>query len=158
MHPALPREVRADARAEADRLNAAICALTADGNEISRLAGATIGTEVAADLLEVLVVREKLRGTSMEIESLTDRVLAALTQAGRSIQQDGKAVQDMAHARESGAEVGQADTGTQASDTGAAWGDCGLGTRQPGYLADISFDTIKYFCDRSARRGFTKCY
>jgi SAM-dependent methyltransferase len=100
VHPALPREVCANARAGTDRLNAAICALTADGSEIPRLAGATIGTEVGTDLLEVLVVREKLSGALMEIEGLTNRVLTALTQAGRSIQQDGKPVQEMARARE----------------------------------------------------------
>jgi hypothetical protein len=98
LHPALPASVRTNARAGTDRLNAAICAFNADGGDIPRLAAATIGSEVGVDLLETLVVREALVGRSMEIDGLTDRVLAALTQAGRSIQRDGKPVGDMVQA------------------------------------------------------------
>jgi SAM-dependent methyltransferase len=99
VHPALPAAVRANARAGTDRLNAAICTFNADGGDLPRLAAATIGSEVGADLLETLVVREKLGGRSMEIEGLTDRVLAALAHVGRSIQRDGKPVEDMVEAR-----------------------------------------------------------
>jgi SAM-dependent methyltransferase len=99
VHPALPAAVRANARVGTDRLNAAICAFNADGGEIPRLAAATIGSEVGADLLEILVVRETLSDRSMEIVGLTDRVLAALTRAGRSIQHDGRPVEDMVQAR-----------------------------------------------------------
>jgi SAM-dependent methyltransferase len=99
LHPALPVAVRTNARAGTDRLNAAICAFNADGGDIPRLAAATIGSEVGVDLLETLVVREALGGRSMEIDGLTDRVRAALTQAGRSVQRDGKPVGDMNQAR-----------------------------------------------------------
>jgi SAM-dependent methyltransferase len=99
VHPALPTAVRTNARAGIDRLNEAICAFSADGGDIPRLAAAAIGSEVAVSPLETLVVWEKLSGRPMEAEGLTDRVLAALTQAGRSIQRDGKPVQDMAQAR-----------------------------------------------------------
>jgi hypothetical protein len=98
-HPALPAAVRRNARAATDRLNRAICAFNADGGDIPRLAAAAIGSEIGSDLLETLVVREQLDDRSLEIEGLADRVLAALTQAGRSIQREGKPVQDMVQAR-----------------------------------------------------------
>jgi hypothetical protein len=99
VHPALPEAVRANARGSTDRLNATICAFIADGGDIARLAAATIGSELGVEALEALVVREKLSGRSMEVDALTDRILAALTQAGRTVQRDGKPVQDMTEAR-----------------------------------------------------------
>ncbi len=99
VHPTLPRAMRATARDSTDRLNAAICAFNVDGGEVPRLAGSTIGSEVAIDMLEMLVVAENLARRPMEIEGLTDRVLAGLTQAGRSIQQDGKPIRDLVQAR-----------------------------------------------------------
>ena len=104
VHPAMPEAVWSDARAGTDRLNAAICAYAADGGDIGRLAAATTGTCVAAanrpmSPLEMLVIREKLSGRPLEVEALTDRVLAALTQAGRSVQRDGKVIQDMVQTR-----------------------------------------------------------
>jgi len=98
-YPALPEAVRARARPGTDRLNAAIGTINADGGDIARLAAATTGAEVPADLLETLVVREKLGGQSMEIEGLTDRILATVAQAGRAVQRDGKPVQDTGEAR-----------------------------------------------------------
>jgi len=98
-HPALPEAVRSRARAGTDRLNAAIGTVNAEGGDISRLAAATTGSEVAADPLETLMVREKLSGRSMEIDELTDRVVAELKQAGRIMQRDGKPVQDAGEAR-----------------------------------------------------------
>jgi hypothetical protein len=99
VHPGLPEAVRSQARAGTDRLNAAIGSINADGGDIARLAAATTGSEVGADPLETLMVREKLSGRSMEIDVLTDRVLAALLHAGRSVQRDGKPVQDIGQAR-----------------------------------------------------------
>jgi hypothetical protein len=99
VHPALPHAVQTNARAGTDRLNAAICAFDADGGEIPRLAAAAIGSELAIDMLEMFVVRERSTGRPMEIESLTDRLLAALTRAGRSVQRDGKPLQDLVQAR-----------------------------------------------------------
>jgi SAM-dependent methyltransferase len=99
VHPGLPAAVRMNARTGTVRLNAAICAMIADGGEIARLAAATIGSEVVVDALEAAVVREKLSGRSMEIDELTDRVLAALAHAGRTVQRDGKTVQDATEAR-----------------------------------------------------------
>jgi hypothetical protein len=98
-YPALPEAVRARARPGTDRLNAAIGTINADGGDIARLAAATTGAEVPADPLETLVVREKLGGQSMEIEGLTDRILATVAQAGRAVQRDGKPVQDTGEAR-----------------------------------------------------------
>jgi SAM-dependent methyltransferase len=98
-HPALPETVRARSRAGTDRLNTAIGTVNAEGGDIGRLAAAVTGSEVATDPLETLVVRERLSGRSMEIEALTDRVLTALTEAGRFMQRDGKPVRDMAEAR-----------------------------------------------------------
>ncbi|HEY0184306.1 MAG TPA: methyltransferase regulatory domain-containing protein [Rhodopila sp.] len=97
--PALPEAVQVLGRASVARLNAAIGEVNADGGNIALLAGATTGSEVAADPLETLLVREKLSGRPMEIDGLTDRVLAALTRAGRSVQRDGKPITDFAESR-----------------------------------------------------------
>lgn len=99
VQPALPESVQAAARAGTDRLNAAICAYSADGGDIGRLAATVTGIGVAVDPLEMLMLRERLSGRSLEIEALTDRLLAALTRAGRSMQRDGKVIQDMVQAR-----------------------------------------------------------
>lgn len=98
-YPVLPERVRSRAQAGTDRLNAAIGTLNAEGGDVSRLAAAMIGSDVAADPLETLVVREKLSGRPMEIEALTERLLLVLTEAGRSVQRDGKPVRDMGDAR-----------------------------------------------------------
>lgn len=99
INAALPSAVQASARASTDRLNAAIGAINADGGDIARMASAVTGAEVAADPLETLITREKLAGRPMEVDGLTDRLLAVLTQAGRSVQREGKPVQDADQAR-----------------------------------------------------------
>jgi SAM-dependent methyltransferase len=97
--PALPEAVQSRARACTDRLNAAIGEINANGGDIARLAAAAMGTEIGADPLETLVIREKLAGRPMQIDGLTDRVLAVLMHAGRSVQRDGKPVGDVDQAR-----------------------------------------------------------
>ena len=99
VQPVLPQPVQAKARDSTDRLNAAICANSADGGDFGRLASTVTGTAVGLDPLEMLVVREKLNGRPLEIETLTDSMLSALSQAGRSVQQNGKLIQDPAQAR-----------------------------------------------------------
>jgi hypothetical protein len=99
VQPALPEAIQSQARAGTDRLNAALGDINANGGDIARLASAVLGTEIAADPLETLLVREKLAGRPMQIDGLTDRVLAVLTQAGRSVQREGKPVQDVDQAR-----------------------------------------------------------
>jgi hypothetical protein len=100
VQPALPETVRTDARAGADRLNAAICAHSADGGDIGRLAATVTGNGVDVGRVEMLVLLEKLSGRSLEIEALTDRILSAVTQAGASVQRDGAPIQDPGQARE----------------------------------------------------------
>jgi hypothetical protein len=97
--PMMPPGLREAARAGTGRLNAAIGDFNAEGGQIPRLVSSVTGLDVVADVMETLVVRERLAGRPMEIEGLTDRVLAALNRSGRSVVRDGKPVMDIAAAR-----------------------------------------------------------
>jgi SAM-dependent methyltransferase len=99
IQPALPETVRAQGRAPTDRLNAAICADSADGGDISLLAATSTGTGLAANPVEMLVLRELLSGRPVQTDAMIDSMLTKLRQAGRSVQHDGKIVEDMARAR-----------------------------------------------------------
>ena len=99
IHPALPAAVQTAARGPTDRLNAAIGTVNGYGFDIGWLASPAIGSALKADLVETLVVRESAAGQSLEIEGLTDRLLATLSRAGRSVQRGGEAVSDPIQAR-----------------------------------------------------------
>lgn len=99
VHPATPEGVQAAACAGVDRLNAAICENIADGGDMVALAATATGIGVMVNPLEMLVLREKLAGRSLEIAGLTDRMMSALAGAGRSVQRDGNPIRDEADAR-----------------------------------------------------------
>jgi SAM-dependent methyltransferase len=98
-HPALPAAVQTAARGWTDRLNAEIGSVNGFGFDIGWLASPAIGSALKTDLLETLVVRESADGQSLEIEGLTDRLLAVLGRAGRSVQRDGEVVTDPIQSR-----------------------------------------------------------
>jgi SAM-dependent methyltransferase len=99
VHPALPASVQTAARGWTDRLNAAIGSTNGYGFDIGWLASPAIGSALKADLLETLVVRETAAGQSLEIEGVTDRLLATLSRTGRSVRPDDEVVTDPTQAR-----------------------------------------------------------
>ena len=99
VQPALPLAVRASGRAGTDRLNAAICADSADGGDIALLAGTSTGTGAAVNPVEMLVLREMFNGRPVQIDAMIDPILTELGQSGRSVQRDGKIVEDRTQAR-----------------------------------------------------------
>ncbi len=99
LHPAPPPEVATAAQGCTDRLNAAIGAMNAHGFDIGWLASPAIGAALKVDLMETLMVHESVGAQRMEIEGLTDRVLATLGRMGRSVRQGGEVVTDPAQAR-----------------------------------------------------------
>ncbi len=99
VHPALPESVQANAQGGTDRLNTAIGMMNSYGSDIGQLISPVIGSALKSDLLETLIVREKVAGGSMELDTLTDRLMVTLAQAGRSVQRDGQVVTDAMQAR-----------------------------------------------------------
>jgi SAM-dependent methyltransferase len=93
-HPMLPEGGTAAGREAARRLNQAIAQANANAADMPRLAAPAIGSVVAADVLETLVVGELLAGRPAEVEPLAAEVLAVLARSGRSMQQEGKSVTD----------------------------------------------------------------
>jgi SAM-dependent methyltransferase len=97
--PGLPDALRTAAQAGTNRLNAAICDHTADGGTIAQLASATTGTIAMADLMDMLTIREKLSGRTLEIEPLTNSILAIMSETGRAMQRDGKPIDGVGETR-----------------------------------------------------------
>jgi len=93
VHPVVA-SADASSNAGVTRLNAAIGAANADGAGFTHLAAPVIGSAVAADLLETLVVADRLSGRPIEATALTDRLLGRLAEGGRTVRRDGQDVID----------------------------------------------------------------
>lgn len=84
-HPALPGTVTAPSRDAGRRINQAIGALNAAGDDVPCLAAPTIGSAIETNSLETLVVSSLLDGGSNDPEALSCDVLERLTRNGRAI-------------------------------------------------------------------------
>jgi SAM-dependent methyltransferase len=94
VHPVLPDpEV---GRASARALNRAIARANANGVDLPRLAAPAIGSMVAIDTLETLVVGRLLDGAAADETALAGYVLEMLRRTGRNLQREGKVVDDPA--------------------------------------------------------------
>jgi hypothetical protein len=87
------------ARDAAARLNGAIVQRLRTGIDLYRVAAPLIGSSVAADILEGLVIGQLLDGTSRDPEALIDGVLKDVTRSGRSLLRDGQPLRDPADSR-----------------------------------------------------------
>jgi SAM-dependent methyltransferase len=99
-HPMLPEGGTAAGRESARRLNRAIAQMSADAADLPRLAAPAIGSAVAVELLEMLVVGELLAGRPAEVDPLAAEILTALARGGRTVQRDGMPVADPLEARQ----------------------------------------------------------
>jgi len=93
-HPALPDGGTVAGRDAARRLNAVIAAANRNSAELSQLAAPVIGSALASEPLETLVVGELVAGKPPEIQPLVTEVLATLGRSGRGVQRDGQPVTD----------------------------------------------------------------
>lgn len=106
-HPAWPSDGARDAsygvspasRDSAARLNTAIVNRLRAGIDLHRIAAPLIGSSVAADIMEGLVIGQLLDGTSRDPEALIDGVLNDVTRSGRSLLRDGQPLRDPSDSR-----------------------------------------------------------
>jgi SAM-dependent methyltransferase len=98
-HPASPHGCQPDTRAGAARLNAAIVDRLRLGVDLHRLAAPLIGSSIAADVIEALVIGQLLSDASPDPERLIDAVLADVAGSGRSLLRDGQPLKETADAR-----------------------------------------------------------
>ena len=94
VHPVAPKSVQAAARPCTERLNAALCEAAAGGEDVGHLASPVIGSAVAVNLLETLMIRAPGVGR----DGLVERLCHDLARLGRPIEQDGQAVTDRVQA------------------------------------------------------------
>jgi SAM-dependent methyltransferase len=99
-HPAWPHGSEDPARASAARLNAAIVDRVRLGIDLHRLAAPLLGSSVAVDVIEALVIgRLRDGGGARDPEGLIDAVLSDVVRSGRSLLRDGKPLGDSSEAR-----------------------------------------------------------
>lgn len=91
-HPALPNGGSPEARSATAGLNRAVAEANATGAEMGRLAVPAMGTAVAVDVTETLVIAAILSGHPIEVDSLTAMLEEGLRRCGRTIQKDGRPV------------------------------------------------------------------
>jgi SAM-dependent methyltransferase len=94
-----PDAMRRRAKDGAARLNAAIVNRLRVGIDLHRLAAPLIGSSLAINVLEGLVIGQLLGGATPDAEALIDGVLHDVTDSGRSLLRDGQPVQDVAETR-----------------------------------------------------------
>jgi SAM-dependent methyltransferase len=97
-HPMLPDGGTADGRAASRRLNATIAAANRNAGELTQLAAPMLGSAIASEALETLVIGDLLAGRPAEVQSLVTGLLATLGRSGRGMQRDGQPVTDPAEA------------------------------------------------------------
>jgi len=97
--PVLPEAIRGAGLASATRLTAALAEADAMGATNHRIACSALGADLTLDAVDILVLREKLAGRSLDLPDLADRVLSTLTLTGRTLQRDGQPVTDLNVAR-----------------------------------------------------------
>jgi len=90
---------RADARAGAARLNRAIVDRLRYGVDLHCLAAPLLGSSIAIEVMEGLVIGRLLEGIPREAEALVDGTLNDLARSGRSLLKDGQPLTDPAEAR-----------------------------------------------------------
>jgi SAM-dependent methyltransferase len=93
-HPALPDGGTAAGRDAARRLNAVIAAVNRNAGELTQLAAPVLGSALASEPLETLVVGELIGGEQPDVQPLVTKVLDVLSRSGRSVQRDGQPVKD----------------------------------------------------------------
>jgi hypothetical protein len=99
-HPAWPgRNGPVASRDSAARLNAAIVDRLRMGVELHRVAAPLIGSSLAIEVIEGLVIGRLLDGDSGDPEALIDGVLNDVTRSGRSLLRDGQPLREPAEAR-----------------------------------------------------------
>ena len=98
-HPMLPDRGTLAGRDAARRVNQVIARANGDAADLPRLVAPAIGSAIAADALETLVVGEMLAGQTADADRLADATLVVLGRSGRSVQREGKPVTDPAEAR-----------------------------------------------------------
>jgi SAM-dependent methyltransferase len=90
---------RSKTRDGAARLNIAIINRLRMGVDLHRLAAPQIGSSVAIEVMEGLVIGQLLDGTSRDPDALIDGVLNDVVRSGRSLLRDGKPLQNPAENR-----------------------------------------------------------
>jgi SAM-dependent methyltransferase len=98
-HPASPHGGEPQTRTSAARLNAAIIDRLRFGVDLHRLAAPLIGSSIAADVIEALVIGRLLDDASPDPERLIDAVLTDVVGSGRSLLRDGQPLTESADAR-----------------------------------------------------------
>jgi SAM-dependent methyltransferase len=99
VHPAWPHGAKAQARESAARLNGAIANRLRLGVDLLRLAAPLIGSSIAIEVIEGLVIGQLLDGGPHDPERLIDAVLNDVVRSGRSLQRDGQPLREPAEAR-----------------------------------------------------------
>jgi hypothetical protein len=97
--PDAVQAIQLRAKDSAARLNAAIVERLRVGIDLHRLAAPLIGSSLAINVLEGLVIGQLLGGASPDAEALIDGVLHDVTDSGRSLLRDGQPLPDPADAR-----------------------------------------------------------
>lgn len=97
--PDAPQGGQPPARDSAARLNAAIVGRLRLGVDLHRLAAPLIGSSIAIDVMEGLVIGQLLDGGPREPEALIEGVLNDVTRSGRSLMRDGQPLRDPAETR-----------------------------------------------------------
>jgi SAM-dependent methyltransferase len=99
-HPSLPDGGTAAGRDAARRLNAVIAAANRNAGDLTQLAAPVLGSALASESLETLVVGELIAGKPPEIQPLVTEVLEILARTGRSVRRDGQPVTDPVEANQ----------------------------------------------------------
>ena len=98
-HPASPHGGQPQTRAGAARFNAAIVERLRFGVDLHRMAAPLIGSSIAVDVIEGLVIGHLLDDASNDPERLIDAVLTDVVRSGRTLLRDGQPLKDPADAR-----------------------------------------------------------
>ena len=97
IHPMLPDP--AAGRATTRALNLAIAQDNANGVDMPRMVAPAIGSMIAADTLETLVIGQLLDGAAADEDALAGHVLNVLRRTGRDLRREGEVVEDAREAR-----------------------------------------------------------
>jgi SAM-dependent methyltransferase len=90
VHPAWPHHREIRTRESTARLNATIVERLRLGLDVPRIAAPLIGSSVAIDMIEGLVIAQLLDHGPDEVETLVDGVLSDVLLSGRSMMRDGQ--------------------------------------------------------------------
>jgi len=99
VHPAWATPGAPSARDSAMRLNMAIVNRLRFGVDLHRIAAPLIGSSLAIEVMEGLVIGRLLDGGSRDPEALIDGVMNDVARSGRSLLRDGQPLKDSAETR-----------------------------------------------------------